>query len=80
MLVADGLANTRIGEVVGVSVPTVLKWRSRHLHDGLDGLIDAVRSGWPQWLGNGDQNGRCRIRGIPDVVNVRGRLVSRLLN
>ena len=49
-LAAAGVANSRISEVVGTSVPTVLKWRSRYLHDGLDGLLDAQRSGRPRHL------------------------------
>ncbi|MCF8570399.1 IS630 family transposase [Gordonia sp. HY002] len=49
-LAADGMANIRISEVVGTSVPTVLKWRERYLHDGLDGLLDAERPGRPRYL------------------------------
>lgn len=54
MLAADGMANTRISEVVGTSVPTVLKWRSRYLQDGLDGLLDAERPGRPRHLDHAD--------------------------
>ena len=54
MLAADGMANTRISEVVGVSVPTVLKWRSRYLQDGLDGLLDAQRPGRPRHVDHAD--------------------------
>lgn len=53
-LAAAGMANSRISEVVGTSVPTVLKWRSRYLHDGLDGLLDAERSGRPRHLDHAD--------------------------
>ncbi|MFC0316487.1 IS630 family transposase, partial [Gordonia phosphorivorans] len=49
-LAAEGVANTRISEVVGTSVPTVLKWRERYLHGGLDGLLDADRPGRPRHL------------------------------
>ncbi|MBB4133937.1 IS630 family transposase [Gordonia humi] len=49
-LAAAGVANTRISEVVGTSVPTVLKWRDRYLHGGLDGLLDADRPGRPRHL------------------------------
>jgi hypothetical protein len=35
LLAADGLANTRIAERVGVSLPTVLLWRSRFAEHGL---------------------------------------------
>ena len=54
MLAADGMANTRISEDVGVSVPTVLKWRSRYLQDGLDGLLDAQRPGRPRHVDHAD--------------------------
>src|SRR5690606_21985450 len=54
ILAAEGLANTRISEIVGTSVPTVLKWRSRYLRDGLDGLLDAERSGRPRHLDHAD--------------------------
>ncbi|WP_372460864.1 helix-turn-helix domain-containing protein [Gordonia paraffinivorans] len=58
MLAADGMANTRISEVVGVSVPTVLTWRSRYLQDGLDGLLDVPRSGRPRHVDHAD--GACQ--------------------
>ncbi|MBB4133639.1 helix-turn-helix domain-containing protein [Gordonia humi] len=54
VLAADGMANTRISEAVGTSVPTVLKWRSRYLQDGLDGLLDAERTGRPRYLNHAD--------------------------
>lgn len=38
-LAAEGLANARIREVVGASVPTLLDVASRYLHDELDGLL-----------------------------------------
>lgn len=50
LLAADGLSNTRICELTGASLPTVLKWRKRYQHDGLDGLPDASRSGRPRHL------------------------------
>lgn len=50
-LAAEGMAKSRIGEVVGTSVPTVLKWRSRHLDDG---LLDAERSGRPRHVNHAD--------------------------
>jgi transposase len=48
LLAADGLANARIGEVVGVSVPTVLAWRGRYQDKGLAGLVDEPRPGRPR--------------------------------
>ena len=40
LLAADGLSNTRIAELVGVSRPTVIGWRSRYAARGLAGLDD----------------------------------------
>jgi transposase len=48
LMAADGAANTRIAEVVGVSVPTVLLWRGRYQDRGLAGLGDEARSGRPR--------------------------------
>ena len=44
----SGMANTAIAEQVGVSVPTVLKWRGRFAARGLAGLGDRARSGRPR--------------------------------
>jgi hypothetical protein len=38
LLAADGVSNTEIGEVVGVSRPTVLAWRGQFEKDGLIGF------------------------------------------
>ena len=43
-----GMANAAIAEQVGVSVPTVLKWRGRFAKLGLAGLGDQARSGRPR--------------------------------
>lgn len=48
LLAADGEANSRIAQVVGVSVPTVLLWRGRYLDKGLAGLVDEARAGRPR--------------------------------
>jgi transposase len=48
LLAGQGLANTSIAEQVGVSVPTVLKWRGRFVRRGLAGLGDQARSGRPR--------------------------------
>ena len=47
LLAADGVANQRIMEQVGVSRPTVNKWRARYEADGIEGLADADRPGRP---------------------------------
>jgi transposase len=44
----SGMANTAIAEQVGVSIPTVLKWRRRFAAKGLAGLGDQTRSGRPR--------------------------------
>ena len=48
LLAADGISNTRIAELVGVSRPTVIAWRGRFAEAGLDGLEDEARSGRPR--------------------------------
>jgi transposase len=45
---AAGLSNTRIAAELGVTLPTVGKWRQRFLHDRLDGLADEPRPGTPR--------------------------------
>jgi transposase len=45
---AEGENNTRLARRLGVSVPTVRKWRGRFASDRLDGLIDEPRSGRPR--------------------------------
>jgi transposase len=50
LLAADGVANTRIAELVDATVTTVLAWRGRYQSRGLAGLADAPRSGRPREL------------------------------
>lgn len=50
LLAADGVANTRIAELVSSTVTTVLSWRERYQSRGLEGLADAARSGRPRQL------------------------------
>ena len=50
LLAADGVANTRIAELVDATVTTVLAWRGRYQSKGLAGLADAPRSGRPREL------------------------------
>ena len=45
---AEGEANERIAQRVGVSKVTVLKWRARYQDRGLKGLADEPRSGRPR--------------------------------
>ena len=48
LLAGQGVANSQIATRVGVSVPTVLKWRGRFAGKGLAGLEDKARSGRPR--------------------------------
>jgi len=50
LLAADGVANTRIAELVDSTVTTVLSWRARYQSNGLAGLADAPRPGRPRTL------------------------------
>ncbi len=45
---AEGENNTRLARRLGVSVPTVRKWRGRFAERGLDGLSDEPRPGPPR--------------------------------
>jgi hypothetical protein len=42
---AEGLKGEQIAERVGCSKPTVIKWRGRYARCGIEGLLDAPRSG-----------------------------------
>ena len=42
---ATGLTNQEVAAQLGVSMPTVGKWRSRFVELRLDGLVDEPRSG-----------------------------------
>ena len=48
LLAAEGISNTRVAELVGVSRPTVIGWRARYASSGLAGLDDETRSGRPR--------------------------------
>jgi transposase len=50
LLAADGVSNTAIAELVGVSRPTVTSWRARYGQAGVDGLVDEARSGRPRTI------------------------------
>lgn len=50
LLAAEGVTNTAIADQVGVSRPTVIAWRNRFQSKGLDGLVDAERSGRPRHI------------------------------
>ncbi len=42
-----GKENQQIANELGFSIPTVIKWRNRFANKGMDGLIDAPRTGAP---------------------------------
>ncbi|MGB9034866.1 MAG: IS630 family transposase [Paeniglutamicibacter sp.] len=48
LLAADAVPNREIADRVGVSRPTVNKWRSRYAAGGVAGLADELRPG-PEW-------------------------------
>ncbi|WUK77150.1 IS630 family transposase [Kribbella sp. NBC_00359] len=48
LLASQGVSNTRIAELVGVSRPTVIGWRDRYAERGLAGLDDEPRAGRPR--------------------------------
>lgn len=47
---ALGKTNKEIAELLGVTEPTVGKWRLRYATNGMDGLVDAPRSGPPRTI------------------------------
>jgi transposase len=50
LAIADGAGTWATSRMVGVSRPTVIKWRERFLALGLDGLDDRPRSGRPKTI------------------------------
>src|SRR5690242_21679192 len=60
---ADGLSNSEVARQLGVSLPTVGKWRKRFVGDRLDGLHDEPRPGRSEERRVGKE---CRSRGSPD--------------
>jgi transposase len=47
---AEGLSNVAVAARVGVSVPTVRRWRRRFAEQRLDGLLDEARPGRPRTI------------------------------
>ena len=48
LLAADGMTNTDVAQQLGLSKPTVGKWRQRFIEQGLMGLYDELRPGAPR--------------------------------
>jgi len=47
-LAAEGVANTEVAQLLGISRPTVIGWRKRYEELGIAGLSDRPRSGRPR--------------------------------
>ncbi|MCP4038251.1 MAG: IS630 family transposase [bacterium] len=54
LLAADGMSSTAIAATVGVSRPTVGKWRRRFAQGGCDALLDEPRPGTPRTVEDAD--------------------------
>ena len=54
LLAADGVQNGEIADRVGVSRPTVNRWRDRYETSGIDGLVDEERTGRPREIDPSD--------------------------
>lgn len=50
LAVAGGAGVSGIARTLGVSRPTVIKWRDRFTADGVDGLADLAHSGRPKTI------------------------------
>ena len=48
LMAADGVANYRIGEQVGVSPATVAAWRDRFVAEGSGQVRAGAEGSWPQ--------------------------------
>ena len=55
LFAADGMAGAQIAPMVGLSQQSVCKWRCQFRDRGLDGLVDAPRSGRPLVYGPTDR-------------------------
>jgi transposase len=47
---ADGVTNSAVAQRLGVSVPTVRRWRGRFAEQRCDGLLDEPRPGRPRTI------------------------------
>ena len=50
LMTAEGIAPVQIASELGVSQPTIRKWRARYVEDGLAGLRNEQRPGRPRTL------------------------------
>src|SRR3954452_22884804 len=58
LAIADGAGTSATARKVGVSRPTVIKWRDRFVALGLDGLDDRPHSGRRRGSRDADDSGR----------------------
>jgi len=50
LMAADGMTNTAIASQLGLSLPTVGKWRERYRTEGIEGLYGEARPGRPRTI------------------------------
>lgn len=48
LMAADGMTNSAISTALGLSRPSVIKWRKRFIDQGLMGLYEELRPGAPR--------------------------------
>jgi Winged helix-turn helix len=58
---AEGASNTEVAERLGISRPTVTKWRARFVTHRLEGLVDEPRPGAPRTI-TGEQAERVVVK------------------
>nr|CAF31531.1 putative transposase [Micromonospora olivasterospora] len=90
---AEGLSNSEVSRRLGVSLPTVGKWRKRFVADRVDGLRDERRPGAPRKIGDAqveavitktleepppNQDGHWSTRSMAAAVGLNQTAVSRI--
>ena len=50
LMAAEGMTNSAISTAVGLSRPSVIKWRKRFIDQGLMGLYEELRPGAPRTI------------------------------
>ncbi len=90
---AEGLSNSEVSRRLGVSLPTVGKWRKRFVVDRVDGLRDEPRPGAPRKIGDAqveavitktleelpsNQDGHWSTRSMAKAVGLNQTAVSRI--
>jgi transposase len=90
---AEGLSNSEVSRRLGLSLPTVGKWRKRFVADRVDGLRDEPRPGAPRKIGDAqieavitkmleelpsNQDGQWSTRSMAKAVGLNQTAVSRI--